>query len=86
MISRVAVCDVLTVIKFPNRYRVINSGEHYKELSADANGKGEKGVVLYECGIETMEEFELVSRLAEEADKTGRKLAPSEIEAALLAA
>ena len=86
MISRVAVCDVLTVIKLPGRYRVINSGEHYEELSADIKKQGEKGVALYECGIETMDEVELVSRLAEEANKTGRKLIPSEIEAALLAA
>jgi hypothetical protein len=80
------VCDVLTVIKFPNRYRVINSGEHYKELSEGANEKWEKGIVLYECGIETMDEVELISRLVEEANKTGRRLIPSEIEAALLAA
>jgi hypothetical protein len=78
MTNTVGICDVLTVVKFPTKYGVVISYEPYKE--------SRNRVVLYECGIETMEEFELVSRLAEEANKTGRKLAPSDIEAALLAA
>jgi len=84
MRTHVALNKVLIITWCNGKYCAIKCDADFDECFSEDEKLNFK--LIYEAGIETEREYEAAGEIVERANREGRKLVPSEIEAALLAA
>lgn len=84
MRTRVALNKVLIITWCNRKYCTMKCDADFDEFFSEDEKLNVK--LIYEAGIETEEEYKAAGEIVERANREGRKLVPSEIEAALLAA